>query len=62
MACIWLQSGLPTREGRKPVEKLATVQSFISLLEGGKRGAVEIERIARVLIAQGFGGEWSAEC
>ena len=38
IACNWLQKGLPSREGRKPVETVATVQSFMSLLEGGKLG------------------------
>ncbi|MBN1616646.1 MAG: hypothetical protein JW875_04980, partial [Spirochaetales bacterium] len=54
VACTWLQKGLPTREGRKPVEQVATVQSFMSLLEGGKLGASELERITQALSAQGL--------
>lgn len=54
VACAWLQTGLPTREGYKPVEYVATVQSFMSLLEGGKLGAVELDRITRALSSQGL--------
>lgn len=54
VACAWLQKGLPTREGRKPVEQVATVQSFMSLLEGGKLGTAEVERITKALSAQGL--------
>lgn len=54
VACAWLQTGLPTREGCKPVEYVATVQSFISLLEGGKLGAAELDRITRALSSQGL--------
>jgi hypothetical protein len=52
VACNWLHSGLPTREGRKPVEQVATVQSFMTLLEDGKLGAMELERITQALSAQ----------
>ena len=55
VACSWLQKGLPTREGRKPVETVSTVQSFMSLLEGGKLGKAELERITQSLGLQGFG-------
>jgi integrase len=54
VACNWLQTGLPTREGRKPVEQVATVQSFMSLLEGGKLGAAELDRITQALSSQGL--------
>ncbi|MBN2251224.1 MAG: tyrosine-type recombinase/integrase, partial [Candidatus Altiarchaeota archaeon] len=54
VACNWLQNGLPSREGRRPVEHVSTVQAFMSLLEGGKLGASELDRIAVALTAQGL--------
>ena len=54
VACNWLHSGLPTREGRKPVEQVATVQYFMSLLAEGKLGPAELERIAEAFKAQGI--------
>lgn len=55
VACNWLQKGLPTREGRKPVEMVAAVQSFMSLLDGGKLGKAELDRITKSLALQGYG-------
>ena len=54
VACEWLQNGVPSREGRRPVDQVSTVQAFVSLLEGGKLGASELERIAVALTAQGL--------
>lgn len=54
VACNWLQTGLPTREGRKPVEQVATVQSFMSLLESGMLRPSELERITQALSLQGL--------
>ncbi len=61
VACNWLQKGLPTREGRKPVEQVATVQSFMSLLAEGKLGPAELERIAEAFKAQGLAVSASAQ-
>jgi integrase len=55
VACHWLQHGFPSREGKKPVETVATVQSFMSLLEGGKLGKAELDRITKSLALQGYG-------
>lgn len=55
VACNWLQKGLPTREGRKSLETVETVQAFLSLLADGKLGSQELDRITHTLAQKGFG-------
>lgn len=39
----WIQNGLPTREGPKPVDTVLIVQAFMSLLENGKLGQSDFD-------------------
>jgi len=54
IACNWLQNGIPSREGKRPVETVAAVQAFVSLVEGGELGKAECERVLKAFAHKGY--------
>lgn len=54
VVCNWLQKGLPSPEGRKPIQTVATVQAFLDLVQHGKLGSSELQRIQKVFATQGI--------
>ena len=54
VACSWFKNGIPSREGKRPVETVAAVHTFISLVEGGDLGKTEFDRVLQAFANKGY--------